>query len=139
MVGLSSGELQLLHRGLEWIGFKRVKSRKTKTLIRRFKSMFGENPVAINKLFKDCMKKTPKFKEKYAFMTLQWLFFCDTPYYSKILSNPNNNYLLTTYVTRHSRNSRESRRGLSISIRSRSKEYLVGYQAHFLYLSIIGR
>lgn len=35
--------------------------------------MFGENPVAINKLFKDCMKKTPKFKEKYAFMTLQWL------------------------------------------------------------------
>ena len=35
--------------------------------------MFGEGPIAINKLFKDCRKKLRKFKEKYAFMTLQWL------------------------------------------------------------------
>ena len=35
--------------------------------------MFGEGPVAINKLFKDCQQKQPKFKEKYTFMALQWL------------------------------------------------------------------
>ena len=74
-VVLTDKELALLHRGIEWVGFKkkRKNSPKTKTLIRRFKSMFAEGPVAINKLFKDCTAKHPKFKEKYAFMTLQWL------------------------------------------------------------------
>lgn len=80
-VHLTDEELGLLHRGIDWIGFKRSSEKKarglpknkTKTLIRRFKSMFTEGPVAINKLFKDCKKLSPKFKEKYGFMTLQWL------------------------------------------------------------------
>ena len=71
----------LLHRGIDWIGFKRISQKKargqpknkTKTLIPRFKSMFTEGPVAIKKLFKDCKKLSPKFKEKYRFITLQWL------------------------------------------------------------------
>ena len=72
MAKLTAEERELLQRGLQWVGFKRRK-RKTKVLVRRFKSMFGEGPVAINQLFKDCQRKQPKFKEKYAFMALQWL------------------------------------------------------------------
>lgn len=72
MAKLTAEERELLLRGLDWVGFKRRK-RKTKALVRRFKSMFGEGPVAINKLFNDCRQKQPSFKEKYAFMTLQWL------------------------------------------------------------------
>ena len=72
MAKLTAEERELLQRGLQWVGFKRRK-RKTKVLVRRFKSMFGEGPVAINQLFKDSQRKQPKFKEKYAFMALQWL------------------------------------------------------------------
>ena len=72
MAKLTAEERGLLQRGLEWVGFKRRK-RKTTALVRRFKSMFGEGLVAINKLFKDCQQKQRKFKEKYALMTLQWL------------------------------------------------------------------
>lgn len=71
-MALTAEERELLLRVLDWVGFKRRK-RKTKALVRRFKSMFGEGPVAINKLFNDCRRKQPSFKEKYAFMTLQWL------------------------------------------------------------------
>ena len=72
MADLPAEEQGLLLRGLRWVGFKKTK-KKTKHLLRRFKAMFGEAPVAINKLFEDCKRKHGKFKEKYAFMTLQWL------------------------------------------------------------------
>ena len=70
---MNNDEIALLHRGLDWIGFKRKGSMKQRILIKRFKSMFGESPAAITKLFIDCKAKKEKFSEKYAFMTLQWL------------------------------------------------------------------
>jgi hypothetical protein len=69
---LTAEERMLLLCGLEWVGFKRRK-RRTKVLVQRFKSMFGEGPIAINNFFNDCRQKQPSFREKYTFMTLQWL------------------------------------------------------------------
>jgi hypothetical protein len=69
---LSNQELSLLHRGLQLIGFDR-RTQKLQTLLCRFKSSYTEGTIAINKLFNDCMKKMPKFKEKYAFMAVMWL------------------------------------------------------------------
>jgi hypothetical protein len=48
MAMLTAEEQELLERGLQWVGFKQ-KKRTPKVLVRRFKSMFGEGPVAINK------------------------------------------------------------------------------------------
>jgi hypothetical protein len=70
---LSSEEEALLERRLNWIGFKRSRTKSIKTQVRRFKSMYIKGPLAIGKLFRDCELKKKKFKEKYAFMTLMWL------------------------------------------------------------------
>ena len=69
---LTHKELSLLHRGLQWIGFDR-RAQKLGTLLRRFKSLYTEGPIAISKLFDDCKREMPKFKEKYAFMAVMWL------------------------------------------------------------------
>jgi hypothetical protein len=57
MAMLTAKERELLERGLQWVGFKQ-KKRTPKVLVQRCKSMFGEGPVAINKLFKLLCKKT---------------------------------------------------------------------------------
>jgi hypothetical protein len=54
---LSSEEEALLERRLNWIGFKRSRTKSIKTQVRRFKSMYIEGPVAIGKLFRDAKEE----------------------------------------------------------------------------------
>jgi hypothetical protein len=73
MARFTDNEIKLLHHGIRWIGFRRPDRVRVKTLVRRFKCIFGKGPVAINALFNDCKNAMDGFDEKYAFATLNWL------------------------------------------------------------------
>ncbi len=73
MARFTDNEIKLLHHGIRWIGFRRPDRVRVKTLVRRFKCIFGKGPVAINALSNYCKNAMDGFDEKYAFATLNWL------------------------------------------------------------------